>query len=419
MVRILYAKPLSGEKGILKKMKRFAFIIHPRDTRDIRRRLWLTRCLPRKMVDAVVKRLSGRAGYTVCSKFNVFGRVEGYLIAVLLTGEQMMTLPPKFVRKRILDAVLFAQNQLKVEVVGLGALTPSFTNKGQWITRHAEVRVNVTHGDSYTVAVALEGIERIIDLRHFQRRETQIAIVGAYGLIGKTLSMFLSKEGYRLILIGRSRAKLERVRQEIKDSGSNSDTFISTDLMSAYDADIVVTATSHPGSLIRSEHLKRNAVVYGLSQPANISQDLLRVRPDMIKIDGGYARIDNINLGFEMGPPSGVTFACLTETIMQTLKGESNHHVGEIELSYVERTKKWAKEYGFSHAPFSCFDIPLGLDDLLGSDDLSEEVSGEIVDIKILRREKFIKMEGGDENSKIKPEINRRRGFRKVWMRLG
>ncbi len=337
-------------------MKKFVFLIHPRDTSDVARRFWATRFFPDKLVEAVIKRLDGRTGFTICSRFKVFGKTEGYIIAILLTGRQMMTLPRKLVQQRILEAVLFAQDKLGVELIGLGALIASTTARGRWIIRQPEVQVGITHGDSYAVAVTEEGIEKIISLCRFKQEEAKIAIVGAYGIIGEAITKVLAQKGYRLILVGRNRNKLAGLKEEL---GNGNNILTSIELEDIYDADIVVTATSHPGSLIRPEYLKQGAVVYDIAQPANTSLSLVKERPDIVKVDGAYVGIDGIKLGFDMGPPPKTTFACLAETIMEALEEKNSDHVGKIDLLHVEKTKQWARKYKFFHAPFSCFSKPI------------------------------------------------------------
>ena len=334
-------------------MKKFAFLIHPRDIEDVWRRFWATRFLPEKWIDIFLRRL--KSGI-ICSRFEVFGEIEGYLVAVPIIAKQMVTLPRKIVRQRILEAILFAQNKLGVELIGLGSFIPSVTDGGRWIIRQPEVQVEITHGDSYTVAVAEEGIEKITGLCGFKREETKIAIVGAYGIIGKALTKVLAQKGYQLILIGRSRSKLKKLKEE---SGDKNNILISIELEDIYDADIVITATSHPGSLIRPEHLKQGVVVYDIAQPINTSPSLVKERSDILRIDGSYVNINGIELGFDMGVPRKTTFACLGETIMSAMEAEHNHHVGEIDPLHVEKTKQWAEKYGFSHAPFTCFGQPI------------------------------------------------------------
>ena len=351
-------------------MKKFAFLIHPRNTSDVARRFLITRFLPDSLIESIMARLRGRLGFTVCSKFNVVRMnrtLEGYIIAVLLSGTEMMNLSLDLVQRRILDAILFAQNKLGAEVIGLGALTTSLTKGGKWIVQQPEIRAVITHGDSYGVAVAGQGIEKILNIyNNFDSKEVKIAIVGAYGLIGRELTKILAKKGYPLILIEKEEEKIILIRNELKKLNlENSILITSINLKDIYSADIVITATSHPGALLKSEYLKRGAIIYDIAQPMNVSPELAEERPDIIKIDGAYVDINGIDLGFKMGPPKGATFACLTETMMITFEGENSHHVGAIDSAFIEKTKQWAKKYGFSHAPFTCFGRPISIENLL------------------------------------------------------
>jgi len=348
--------PLSGGK-------KFVFLIHPRGTSDVARRFWITSSLPNRVVDWVIERLPGRLGFTVCSKFGVERlnkKAKGYIIATLLTGRQMMTLPQKVVRKRILDTILFAQNKLGIEVIGLGALTASLTDGGKWLVEQPQVKLTVTHGDTYGVAVAEEGIEKILNIYNFEKEKNIIAIVGAFGLIGRAIVKFLAKKGYSLILIEKTEEKVSLIKEKLREINLENKIFLaSTNLKDIFPADLVITATSHPSALLQSEHLKSRTIIYDIAQPMNVSQELIKERPDIIKIDGAYVDINGIDLGFNMGPPRGATFACLVETMMMALEGDKNHRVGEIDEGYLEKTKEWAKKYGFPHAPFTCFGKPI------------------------------------------------------------
>ena len=346
-------------------MRRFAFLIHPRDTSDVARRWWITRFLPNIIVDEVIEKLRGRAGFTVCSRFEVEKlnkKIEGYIIAILLTGRQIMRLPQERVRKRILDGILFAQNKLGAETIGLGSLITSVTDGGRWIVQQPNVHAFITHGDTYGVAIAEEGIEKILNLCHFNPNKIKIAVVGAYGLIGREITKVLAKKGFPLILIEKTNEKVNLIKEELKELNLESKiSLASTDLRKILPADLVITTTSHPSALLRSECLKRGAIIYDIAQPMNVSPQLIKERPDIIKIDGDYVDINGIDLKFNMGPPKGTTFACLVETMMIALEEDKNHHIGEIKEDYLEKTKEWAKKYGFRHAPFTCFSNPIPL----------------------------------------------------------
>ena len=349
--------------------KKFAFLVHPRTTSGVARRFWITRFLPNSLIDVVMRNLRGRLGFTVCSKFNVVKlnkTVEGYIIAVILSGKQMTTLSPDLVHRRILEAVLFAQNKLGAEIIGLGALTTSLTEGGKWVVRQPEIRSVITHGDSYPVAVAVAGIEKILNLCNFNQNKIKIAIVGAYGLISREITKILAQKGHPLILIEKDEEKIRLIKNELSRYNlENSILAASINLKDIYDADLVITATSYPGALLKPEHLKRGAIIYDIAQPMNVSPELIKERPDIIKIDGAYVDINGIDLGFNMGPPKETTYACLVETIMMALEEESNHHVGEIDSAFIEKTKQWAKKYGFTHAPFTCFGNPISIENFL------------------------------------------------------
>lgn len=328
-------------------MRKFAFLVHPRNILDVKRRIQIARILPSKMVERMLlKRKSG----IVCSQFDVFGEAKGYIVGVPLTAKQIKVLF-RTARQKILEAVLFAQYKLGVKRIGLGALTASVTKGGKWIAQNPEVQVSITHGNTYTVAVAEEGIEKMIDFSNTDREKVKIAIVGATGIIGGALTEIFDQKGYHLILVGKSRVRLDSLKRRLINER---DAIISIELEDIYDADIVITATSHPDALIQPDYLKEGAMLYDIAQPSNVSPNVVRDRPDILRIDGGYVSVNGIKVGFDMGPPSGVTFACLAETMMEVFESVDNH-VGKIDLTHVQKTRFWAEKYGFSHAPFSCF----------------------------------------------------------------
>jgi len=341
-------------------MQKFAFLIHPRDTSDIARRFWFTKFLPSAFVEFIIARLSGRFGFTVCAKNIKFTRsgveADGYIIAVLLNGRQMMSLPKEKTRKRILDAVFYAQDELKADVIGLGSLIASVTDGGAWLVQQPDVDVSITHGDTFTVAVAQQGIEKILEKYSFDTARNKIAVVGAYGIIGRELCVFLAKKGFRLIIVESIPEKVELIKKRIRNE--KLDKAILTASVNVEDvsaADLVITATSHPSYLLQSNHLKKNAIIYDIAQPINLPPSVVRHRPDITRIDGDYVDIGDIDLKFPMGPPERSAFACFVETAMMALEGDRRHHVGGICQSFIEETKNWGKKYNFSHASFTSF----------------------------------------------------------------
>jgi predicted amino acid dehydrogenase len=107
-----------------------------------------------------------------------------------------------------------------------------------------------------------------------------------------------------------------------------------------------VTATSHPTSLLKSNHLRKNAIVVDVSQPENLSYDVCQKRPDVYRIDGGFV---DFPIKFQIpGVPIGKNFACVVEVIMQAMENERENHVGSINLDHLRKTEQWAEKYGFT-----------------------------------------------------------------------
>lgn len=340
-------------------MKRFAFIIHLRTIEDL---VIAFPLLPKFLIPVLrypilylFERLKGRSGFMVRSKFKVGERVDGYILLILLTGEQIMSIERAHkVRRRILEAVLYAQDKLNCNIIGLGALTSSVTNAGQWLVRQPEIKAAITHGDSYSVCAAAEGIKKAAKLAGFDFSRITVAIVGATGIVGEGLVYQLAPlVRNRLILIGRNSKKLEAVRAEAKKIGSNPT--ISLDIDDIGEADIVVTATSWPKALVGANHLKNGAIIYEVSQPRNVSPSLLKERPDILLIDGAYVSVPNDINFWWMGRLPYTTFACMAETTMQALEGDLENHIGSIDPVFVKEVQFRAKKYGFSHAPFTSF----------------------------------------------------------------
>ena len=69
--------------------------------------------------------------------------------------------------------------------------------------------------------------------------------------------------------------------------------------------------------------------------------------------------IPNIDIGFNMGPPREVTFACLAETMISSLMGDEENHVGLVDVQFAQKVSKKARELGFSLAPLMNFSKPL------------------------------------------------------------
>lgn len=265
---------------------------------------------------------------------------SGYIIALNLTAKRVMELLREEIRDKILNAALFAQDELGIDLIQLGALTTSVTEGGKWIDNQSEYKGFINHGDSYTAAVTCQAVIKASEIFKKEPSEKVLSIVGAYGIIGEAVSQILVPKFKHSILIGRRKERFEELEKKLKGNFE-----ITTDLKTK-EADIIVTATSHPTALLNSNDLKKNAIVVDVSQPPNLSIEIYEKRRDVHRIDGGYVSTP-IALNIP-GMPKGKIFACISEVIMQALENDKNNYIGSIDLKHLTKTEEWGKKFGFT-----------------------------------------------------------------------
>lgn len=282
-----------------------------------------------------------------------FLRTKGYFLALKLTAQQLMTMSKEEARQLIVDAAVFAQNELDVELVQLGGLTTSVTSGGEWLTEQKNYSGFVNHGDSYTAAVACQTVLKTLNMLNKKPSELKLAIVGAYGIIGEALSKILVPEFAYSILIGRQKEKLQELTKRLKGD------FTTSTNLETKSADVVITATSHHTALLTTNHLKKQSIIVDVSQPVNLSKEVCESRTDICRVDGGYVDLpETIPLKMP-GMPKGKLFSCIVEVIMQAMEDERRHHVGSIDLKYLRQTERRAEKYGFNLKTLTNFGIPI------------------------------------------------------------
>lgn len=333
-------------------MTKFAFLIHARDADDIKNNYPRLKILPNLMLEFLIMFLRPRklADISVSENQKSEG-VKGCFIGVFLTARQMLILPRFFVKWRIRQAVELAE-KMGVKVVGLGAFTSSLTNGG--LDLSGKYSLGITNGNAFTAEISFLGIKKAASIKGINMDGAVIAIIGATGSTGQAIAKRIACEhSSRLILVGRTPPNLESLKNEITALNPNIGLAATTDIKQAREADIVVVATASRKALIKSEYLKPNAVIYDISQPRNVSPDILENRGDVIVLDGGLAKKPSgVEFDFDLGLPKNTLFSCLSETIILALEGmEGDFSVGKPSLEKVLLISKLAEKHGFGPAP--------------------------------------------------------------------
>lgn len=266
----------------------------------------------------------------------------GYILGIKNDAEEIMNFSRDKIRKKILNAAIYAQNELDVEVIQLGGLTTSVTDGGEFFLNQNEYKGFVNHGDSYTAAVTGQAVKKALNKTNKNSKDLTLSIVGSYGIIGEALSKILVPQFKHSLLIGRREKKLRELASKI-DGSYETSTKIKTEK-----SDVIITATNHPDALLKANHLKNNAIVVDVSQPSNLSYDICKKKPDVLRIDGGFVDLpEKINYPIP-GIPKGKIFSCVAEIIMQAIENEKQNHVGSIDLNHLKKTEEWGKKYNLT-----------------------------------------------------------------------
>ncbi len=318
----------------------------------------LGKYLPLGLMEWIINLLPDKKKFMLASHFNILDKTEGYIVGIALTSEQIMKGDKERVRKIILDAVLYAQNELGCELVMLGALTAPITGAGKWLREQPEVKLNITTGNTYTAAIAIEAANKAIDLA--QLKNPKMAVVGAAGVIGEAIVKYFNERDFDLILVEREMSKFDRLKPFLKG-----EKYVLTEKTSdIIQADIIITATSHPEALIVPEYLKQRAIIIDVAEPPDVVADIEEKRPDVISVDGGRVKWDKIDIKFNLGLAKNVGFACMTEGMMQALENDRHDYIGSVDMKHLEETVAWGKKWNFPIADFTCFNKPIPLEKL-------------------------------------------------------
>lgn len=316
--------------GLAPERVRAAFMIHPLTLDDLwqvpsqawahalhRRGLlperWLRRVLPwlRPQVHGIVRGVELADGRTL----------EVVLIGGPMLPDQIRAEPEAATRMAIRGARL--ARELGAEAFGLGAYWSTVGEKGRAI-QEAVPELPVTHGGSYTAATVRAAIPGL--LRRYREEggtlaRSTAAVVGANGVVAFGVARAIASEVGALILIGTDLERLERSAVTLRAKHPGLETRVSTDPADVAAADLVFSATSHPGYLIRPEHVRPGAWIYDLGRPADVDPAVREV-PGVQLVPGGVVRppgrsVSDLDLHFG----DGLVPACLAETMILAATG--------------------------------------------------------------------------------------------------
>ena len=345
-------------------MEKFAFIIHPIDVRrDASRKYPILKVLPTRAIESLALRMSPKVMSHISGVESPTGaKAEGWLIGCPLSPRQFLELPHELVYEKICEAAQLGAEQ-GAKIVGLGAFSSVAGDAGISVAQKMKGAINVTSGNSYTVYTAVEGLLHAADLMAVNAKKASVAVIGASGSIGAICAKMLARKTGEVLLLGRNKEKLEKLKAEIaeeSDAKNGAVITVAEDNKAALrEADLILAVSSSTDVLIFPEDLKTGAIVCDVARPRDVSHQVVEKRDDVLVIEGGVIHVPgHPDFRFNFGFPDKTAYACMSETMILALEGSyESYTLGrDLSVSQIERMGEMAKKHGFKLAGFRAFE---------------------------------------------------------------
>ena len=357
-VRIL---PNFSQTGTYK----YAFLVHPRNDKDIYRKYPALKILPPKFMTNILRwywpvRLSNVTGL----KSQKDGKeVQGFIFAIPLTARQMLE-DRGFALKKILQAVILAKKS-GAKIIGLGGLTSSLSKGGLDIVSQIK-GINVTTGHAYTAYNVTQTFLSIFKIFDLDKTKALVAIVGAAGSVGSTSAKIIAREGFtNLMLIDMERKKdqFPSLIDEIKRFDQNISISISHRIQDIEKADFIITATNAPEALIKNQDVKPGAVIVDDAQPSDVAPEVL-TRKDVLVLEAGIVHTPDVFSHFNFNlKDKNDNFCCMAEVlILASINHDEHYVINRATLKHVDEISEAGKKLGFRVAEFQNFNESISQD---------------------------------------------------------
>ncbi|MFC1599368.1 NAD(P)-binding domain-containing protein, partial [Candidatus Omnitrophota bacterium] len=242
-----------------------------------------------------------------------------------------------------------------VGIVTLGGFTSIVAERmGQAVT--SEVDVPVTTGNTFTAAMAIDGVTRATQLLDRQIADARVAIIGGTGDIGSGCARALAGKVKQIVVTGRTKSHLRSLRAELTKK-SKTKVIATIDNRSAVkDADIVIAAASATSSILDIDWFKRGAVVCDLGYPKNVSYSQTH-RDDLLIFSGGLTQSPTpVSFPIDIGLPSDdVIYGCFAEAIILSLEKRYENFSfgrGNITPEKILEMRELGRKHGFEVSQF-------------------------------------------------------------------
>lgn len=264
---------------------------------------------------------------------------------------------PELAFQKVVEACKVAED-LRCGIVCLGGFTSIAL---EWNSRLFKdlVQVPVTTGNTFTAALAVEGIVGAARLMDLPLERAKLVIVGGSGDIGSACALALCDLVEHTILIARNIDRLQKTREKILSRHPSAKISIGTDYgLEIATADIVIGAASSPDTCIDVDNFKSGAIVCDVGYPKNVRAHTAR-RDDILVFSGGLCSLPS---EFDVGSDldyglhnDKILYGCFAESIVLDLERRYESFSfgkGNISRESMQDIMKMARSHGFDLAPY-------------------------------------------------------------------
>ncbi|MDD5729666.1 MAG: SRPBCC family protein [Candidatus Omnitrophica bacterium] len=242
-----------------------------------------------------------------------------------------------------------------IGIVTLGGFTSIVAERiGHEVSN--EVDIAVTSGNTFTAAMAIDGVLKAAELLGLDIGETKLAIVGGTGDIGSGCARVLADKVRKLIITGRTKANLKMLAAELSKKKQAKIVATTNNKEAVEGADIVIAVASATNPILQMDWFKPGAIISDVGYPKNISHAPTQ-REDILVFSGGLSKTPTpINFPIDLALPSpSVVYGCFAEGIILALERRFENYSfgrGNITPEKIEEIRGLGKKHGFEVSDF-------------------------------------------------------------------
>lgn len=299
-------------------MNSFAFIVHPITIQQIKKIWPAIRVFPDFIVKPNLKNIPAFKVSHIKQVRSVQRKeIEGFFVACPLTPRYMLEPNQEFVLNKIISTAHFAE-KLGVKILGLSRYAAIVTDHGAKLT--GNIQIPVTTGSTFTAWSVFEAIYRTAKMRHIDLAQSTLAVIDADTPIGQLCLNKLSEYIPEIIVTGRDRVKLEKIRESVHQLQHSVVSIREDAREAAQMATILINASSTFVANFDIQDLRPGILACDVSLLRNIASKA-DSRRDITVIDGDIIKLKYpIELGVDTGLPKDMVYAAMAETMLLTFE---------------------------------------------------------------------------------------------------